>query len=79
MNIGYATIGSAFYSKNYKKIEVCLNLLIKLKNGIGMKYDWFNKEGINNFIFCIIKHQEKNVEIIGALNELIEEKNFFLV
>ena len=34
-----------------------------------MNYDWFNKEGIDNFIFFIIKHQEKNVEIIGALNE----------
>ena len=80
MNISYATIGSALYSKNYEIIEVCLNLLIKLKNDIGMNYDWFNKEGIDNFIFCIIKHQEKNIEIIGALNELIEDnlKEFFI-
>ena len=80
INISYATIGSALYSKNYEIIEVCLNLLIKLKNDIGMNYDWFNKEGIDNFIFCIIKHQEKNIEIIGALNELIEDnlKEFFI-
>ena len=80
MNISYATIGSALYSKNYEIIEQCLNLLIKLKNDIGMNYDWFNKEGIDNFIFCIIKHQEKNVEIIGALNELIYENlnEFFI-
>ena len=43
MNIGYATNFSALYSENYEIIEVCLNLLIKLKNDIIMNYDWYNK------------------------------------
>jgi hypothetical protein len=81
IKINYATIGSALYSKNYEIVENCLNLLIRTKNEIGMNFEWFNKEGIDNFIFCIIKHQEKTIEIVGALNELIQENinEFFIL
>ena len=80
-DIFFSTIGCVLYSKNFELIEICLTLLIRIKDDIEMNYEWFNKEGFYNFIFCIIKH-EKNIPFIinNGLIPLIKEKiNIFFI
>ena len=80
-NIFFSTLGCVLYSKNFEIIEICLTLLIRIKDDIEMNYDWFNKEGFYNFIFCIIKH-ENNIPFIinNGLIPLIKEKiNIFFI
>ena len=80
-DIFFSTIGCVLYSKNFELIEICLTLLIRIKDDIEMNYEWFNKEGFYNFIFCIIKH-ENNIPFIinNGLIPLIKEKiNIFFI
>ena len=74
INISYAVIGTTLCSKNDKVILNCIELLNEIESNIGNDWDWLIKEGINSFIYAIIKHENLRFELLNCLYFQIKNK-----
>ena len=79
-HLGYEIIGTALCCKENEILMKCIDILNKLKNQIGNNWKWLCKEGIDSFIFTIIKNKDKKLNMLNMLYEFIKSKmdDFFI-
>ena len=78
--LSYQIIGIGLCCKETEIIMKCINILNKLKTQIGNHWEWLKIEGIDSFIFSIIKNQDKKLNILKMLYEFIKsDLNDFFV
>ena len=73
MNIGYDILGSCIFSKDFEIVLKCIEILSNIKNEIGFNWNWFINEGIDSFIFCIIKHENQQLNLLNFLYDFIKD------
>ena len=67
INISYAIIGTALCSKDENVVLNCCKILNKIQENFNCDWDWLNKEGIDSFIFAILKHENLRLDLINSL------------
>ena len=79
-HLGYEIIGIALCCKENEILMKCIDILNKLKNQIGNNWEWLCKEGIDSFIFTIIKNKDKKLNMLNMLYEFIKSNlnDFFI-
>ena len=78
INISYAIVGTSLCSKNEDVVLKCINVLNKFEENINFDWDWLNKEGIDSFIFAILKHDNLKLNLLNSLfNQVKNNLNDF--
>ena len=81
-NIASACVGAALCSKHNEAVLLACDILLQFKNKLGCDWSWFANEGLDSFIFALIRqhNNETLINIYKALETYIETKeNDFII
>ena len=82
LNISYSTIGAALLCNDTEVPLLSAQLINKINLGIKMNWEWFKNEGIDSFIYAIIKNEDNNdrLTLLNVIYDLCRENitDFFL-
>jgi len=67
INISYAIIGTALCSKDENVVLNCIKILNKIQDNFNCDWEWLIKEGIDSFIFAVLKHENLRLDLVNSL------------
>ena len=75
-NIASACVGAALCSKHNEAVLLSCDILLQFKDKLGCEWSWFANEGLDSFIFALIRqhNNETLITIYKALETYIETK-----
>lgn len=70
----YATISCGLYSRNVQICVSTIGVINQLIGDIGSDFEWFFREGINAYLFCIMNHADLVVSLFNSMESNAKEK-----
>jgi hypothetical protein len=68
--MSYATISVGLYSKNHHLAYLAYYLTVQFHHQIGFVHEWFKKQGVDSFMFSIIKHPDLRINLMNLVYEM---------